>query len=302
VATTGEIIVGGRSNSTPSGEYDPYLLKLSSAGDFIAEQWYYFPGNDEIFDFSATTDGGFVLVGDSRASSETTLGSHDYALLVKAGPGLTREWYSLRTGWSACEGYTGSGSGVSAAISNLGTILYATTTVYWDYWGITMCGPEIDHAYVSILENDGTQIDYVALAAGWHGDFKPTGFMNWVLSSDHSSNIIGIYRQSIVSDFWITEIDNSYNTISDVSIELPTQYHLTDAAWLPQGVIIGADNSLKRFSTDGLLLGEMTITSSQSLGIESFLATSDNKMLITGTIYTPTDEYDALIMLIDPDF
>ena len=74
----GGIIIGGLSNSFTSGDFDFYLLKVDSSGNFIWSQGYGGDGNDLFYTMVPTSDNGIALTGSS-----TSFGSGKQIYFIK---------------------------------------------------------------------------------------------------------------------------------------------------------------------------------------------------------------------------
>ena len=87
----GGFVVAGETRSYGSGSQDGWLVKLNSEG---VEQWSQTFGRSEsdiIYAVYATTDGGFILAGETHSSEGTTSSSSDF-WLVKADSGGHQQW------------------------------------------------------------------------------------------------------------------------------------------------------------------------------------------------------------------
>ncbi len=88
-ADNGDLVVVGTTNSKGNGGYDMYLLCTSANG---VEKWsktYGGGGNDRGYAVAPTSDGGFILAGETF-SSGPNLGGNAY--LVKVGSTGTQQW------------------------------------------------------------------------------------------------------------------------------------------------------------------------------------------------------------------
>ena len=93
VALTGDggFVVAGETRSYGSGSQDGWLVKLNSEGD---EQWSQTFGgaeSDIVYAVYATSDGGFVLAGETHSSEDASSSSSDF-WLIKADSGGNQLW------------------------------------------------------------------------------------------------------------------------------------------------------------------------------------------------------------------
>lgn len=80
----GSLIFGGETSSTGAGDTDFYLIKTDAAGGVIWEKTFGGPGLDECKYVQLTSDGGFILVGDTESYGE---GESDIFLVKTDGAG-----------------------------------------------------------------------------------------------------------------------------------------------------------------------------------------------------------------------
>lgn len=302
VKSSGNLVIGGHSSSTIDGDRDPYFLEISSGGDFIGEAYDHYPGDETIVDFAKTSDGGYVLVGSSTSSTDSTSSSYTHSFMAKYSSSYAREYYSLITGWSACDDYTGYANGVTVAASPDGYFIQGYHVRHYEPWGHTMCGPEIDAASFRFISNDGPILESYYVG----GSFFDSGFMDWLLTSDHSSGTIAIYNIYLYSGYYICKVDEQFKIVSDNPLTFPENGSLKDAIWRSAGVLIAesivGDKKIVKFAEDGTYMATLDIDSQLPLELISLEPASSDRVVLTGTTKPGTTGWDAYVALIDPNF
>ena len=84
--TDGGYIVAGYTNSYGAGNYDFYLIKTNSTGDTLWTSTYGGIDMERCFSVQQTTDGGYILAGDTRSYGA---GNSDYYLIKTNSTGDT---------------------------------------------------------------------------------------------------------------------------------------------------------------------------------------------------------------------
>ena len=92
-AVPGGFAVGGNQwfSSGDKDHQDVVLVLTDSQGTEIFHRHYGGDGDDQVFDFAATTDGGYVFAGHSRSASYGTVNWDFY--LLKVGPDKREQWH-----------------------------------------------------------------------------------------------------------------------------------------------------------------------------------------------------------------
>jgi len=117
----GGFIVAGETSSFGTGNADFWLLKLNSSGDVIWQKTYGGSNNDRIHSIQTTSDGGFIVAGETSSSGA---GNADFWVLKLDGNGNIGSGCSVIGTSSA----TVSSTGITAVDSS-GTVNNTNATV-----------------------------------------------------------------------------------------------------------------------------------------------------------------------------
>lgn len=160
----GGYIYAGYTNSTVSGSYDVYLVKVGVAGN---KQWERMLGgnkNDWGWSIQQTLDGGFIIAGTTNSFGSG--GSDGY--LIKAGPSGTMEWYKTYGGSETDEffsvqqtsdyGYILAGSTESFGFGSSDAFIIKIDSTGQEQWQRTFGGSDIDYAQSIQETSDGGYI------------------------------------------------------------------------------------------------------------------------------------------------
>jgi hypothetical protein len=84
----------GGSTHASLGARDVHLLKLNAEGQLMWEKFYGGTGDDAAFKIRATTDGGFIFIGETNSFNHDVLGNHGQSdvWLVKLNSAAEIEW------------------------------------------------------------------------------------------------------------------------------------------------------------------------------------------------------------------
>lgn len=85
--TDGGYIIAGRTNSFGPGNYSVYLIKTNADGDTLWTKTIGGSNIDEAYSIQQTTDGGYIIVGDTRS---TGAGDYDVYLIKTNENGVTQ--------------------------------------------------------------------------------------------------------------------------------------------------------------------------------------------------------------------
>ncbi|MCP5102222.1 MAG: hypothetical protein GY950_02530 [bacterium] len=86
--TDGGYIITGFTKSFGAGGYDVYLVKTGSTGETQWTKTFGGKGDDRSWDLGLTTDGGYIIVGETDSTGK---GARD-ALLIKTGKKGVKQW------------------------------------------------------------------------------------------------------------------------------------------------------------------------------------------------------------------
>jgi hypothetical protein len=84
--TDGGYVIGGRTNSFGPGNYSVYLIKTNTNGDTLWTKTFGGSNVDDGFSVQQTTDGGYVIAGDTKSSGA---GDYDVYLIKTNDNGAT---------------------------------------------------------------------------------------------------------------------------------------------------------------------------------------------------------------------
>ena len=215
----GGFIVGGYSNSsntgtltglTNNGNADDWILKLDSNGNIVWQKLLGGSSVDEARSIQETSDGGFIVAGNSGSTNGTLSGimgngNSDYWILKLTSSGNI-EWQKLYGG-SASDigrsihqttdgGYIVAGHSIS---SNTGTLLGLTNSGGADYWILRL--------------DDSGNLVWQKLTGGNAGDqafsVQQTGDGGFVVAGNSAStNITGLTNNGN-ADTWVIKMNSS---------------------------------------------------------------------------------------------
>jgi hypothetical protein len=224
----GGFVIAGYSNSGISGDktentkgfYDFWVVKLNSSGQKVWDKTIGGNNYDNPFAMVATTDGGFVIAGNSNSGisgdkTEDVRGFYDY-WVVKLNSSGQKVWDKTIGGSNYDYAYaiTASFDGgfVVAGYSNSGISGDKTEDVkgFDDYWIVKLnsSGQKVWDKTIG-----GSNYDNVyAITASSDGGFIVAGYSNSGISGDKTEDVKGFY------DYWIVKLNSSGQVVWDKTI------------------------------------------------------------------------------------
>jgi uncharacterized delta-60 repeat protein len=180
----GGYVVTGQSTSFGAGNRDMWLLKLAADGSVQWQKAYGGPGDDEAVGIEQTTDGGYIMAGETNSYGA---GDWDVWILKLAADGavLWQKTYggtNLETSsadpiqQTADGGYIVTGLTRSFGAGGNDVLVFKLDTQGVVQWQKTYGGPGDDQAHSVRQTNDGGYA-----VAGFSGSFGAGGLDIWVL-------------------------------------------------------------------------------------------------------------------------
>jgi len=176
----GGYIIAGITESFGSGFEDVYLLKLNPNGELLWNKAYGTPGFERAYDVIETSDGGYVVVGESQEKDKYT----SNAFVLKVKPNGEMEWSKDYGGkgndalYSVIETKDGGylGVGYTESFVKKGEIYLIKVDKKGKLlWEKTYGGEGKDEAYSIISSNDGKGYMMVGMMEKEKGQFD--GFL-----------------------------------------------------------------------------------------------------------------------------
>lgn len=158
IADSGYVLTGSTS-SFGAGEADVYLVRTNVSGNILWAKTYGAAGNEQGYDVSQTSDGGFIIIGYTD-NAET---SPNRAYLIKTNAAGALTWakniYESSIGSAASYGYsvvqTSDGGYVFAGVSRLSHVYLVKINSTGNLvWSRTLGGTTLDYGYC--IEQTGT--------------------------------------------------------------------------------------------------------------------------------------------------
>lgn len=226
----GGCMLGGSSASFASGDktescklnggggrtYDYWLVKLSADGEIEWQDVIGGKGDDFLSDMHATTDGGYIIAGNSNSGNsgdktEVNVGLEGY-WIVKLNADLTIEWQNTIDGiyhdYAKSIYETSDGGYIVGGESNSslsGEKLEPSFNDSYDYWIIKL-SPEGDIEWQNTI--GGNSDDYLgSVSETSDGQYIVAGYSNSNASGDKTENKKGD------EDFWILKLDEDGNIV-----------------------------------------------------------------------------------------
>jgi len=186
--TDGGYIVGGKTNSFGAGGYDAYLIKTDSLGDVLWTRTYGGSGSDHCQIVQQTTDGGYIMIGQTEGSGFGAGGADFYLIKTDAnGDTLWTRTYGetfhdiCRRGQQTDDGgYMMVGSTQNFGVSNNDFYVVKTDTNGNVMWAKTYGGAGSDNGFGGRQTDDGGYI----LTGRTNSCAGPGGFDLYVIKTD----------------------------------------------------------------------------------------------------------------------
>jgi Divergent InlB B-repeat domain len=324
----GGFLLGGSSDSPPSGNktsplfgYDDYwIVKVDADGNKLWDKSFGGTAIDEIYAMKETTDGGFLLIGDSQSPAGTgnkaaaTLGFNDL-WVVRIDSNGNKLWDKSYGGTSQDSGATldvlpngnmllggysrslaGTGSKTSPKIGNA------------DFW-VTLCDPSgnpiWDRSY------GGTNIDFAQVILGLEDGFVIGGRSDGPGGSKTAQSFGN-------ADYWLVRADRNGNAVWDRSYGSNLYDELSDIVTMPDGGFIlggtcyggmggnktsqnigGPDFWVVRTDQMGNKIWEKAFGTQKDDYLYSLLRTHDGGLVMAGyTITNSSPPYHAKCLII----
>ena len=130
--TEGGFVIGGTSASSNgdltanNGNYDFWIVKINSAGVIQWQKNYGGTNDDSLYEIIKTSDGGFIMTGDTYSSSLPNYHGNSDVLVIK----LNSQGDLL---WQKCFGGSGSDSGSSIIETSDGNFLIGASSQSTNY-------------------------------------------------------------------------------------------------------------------------------------------------------------------------
>ncbi len=279
----GGYILGGHSNANISGEktensrggYDFWVLKLDATGNIIWQKTIGGSGNDELQAIQPTSDGGYILGGQSKSNisgdkTENCRGGHDFWVVKLDAVGKII-WQKTVGGSDADElnaiqqtsdgGYILGGASKSN-ISGEKTENSAGDSDFWlvkldaagqIIWQNTICGDKSDELQAVQQTTDG----------------------GYILGGNSASNISGDKSENSLggSDFWILKTDASGNILWQNTIGGNNPDYLQSISQTADGGYFVGGSSSSHFS------GDKTENSQGNLDVWVLILDADGKII-----------------------
>jgi len=290
----GGFLVLAETDSFGAGERDLYVLRLDESGELIWEKTYGGSGIEWAKDLIRTSDGGFLLVGETDSFGE----SFD-AYVVK----LDESGAVL---WEATLGGDDNETGVAALEAENGDLLVLVGVSYPGGYAGTRRDSRLFR-----LDSNGSEV----WSTLYRADVKQWG-NDMVFSSDGNVVIVGISEPVSGSeeplDFWIAKASAETGELEWSSQEgsrYQDDYGLSVAA-IPGGEYLvagfGPALPVMRFDDAGNVHWVRSAVAWQSwtiFGGFSILGLSDGTFIVSGWIYIRRtgDDFDAILARIDAE-
>jgi hypothetical protein len=180
--TDGGYIIAGYTSSYGAGSYDVYLIKTDSHGDTLWTRVYGGPYSDQGFSVQQTTDGGYVVSGDSPNYSAMVTGLY----LMKTDANGDTVWTRVYSGNVSVCGYsvqqtTDGGYIVAGDDYNFGAISWNPYLVKTDSTGDSLW----THSYVGSVSSECHCIRQTSdggyITAGYTSDYGAALFDFYVI-------------------------------------------------------------------------------------------------------------------------
>jgi hypothetical protein len=161
VTSDGGYLAVGNTQTSETSKRNIYLVKTDQAGQMIWQKDYSFGNNDDIIrSMKKTSDGGYILGGDTRNTSGSSVKD---ALLLKVSADGTEEWhhsYNTGAGEEANDveqtndgGFVFTGS-LSVGVSDFNIYLVKTDATGTSVWEKTLGGTEWENSHGIIVTED----------------------------------------------------------------------------------------------------------------------------------------------------
>ncbi len=288
----GGFLVLAETDSFGAGERDLYLLKLNASGDLAWAETYGGSGTEWANDLIRTSDGGYLLVGETDSFGE----SFD-AYVVKVDESGTVLWETTLGG-------NDNETGIASLEAENGDLLVLVGVSYSGGYEGTRRDSRLFR-----LDSDGSEI----WSALYRADVKQWG-NDMVFSLDGGVVIAGISEPVGGSeeplDFWIAKADAETGEL-EWSVHEGSQYqddYGLSVAAIPGGEYLvagfGPALPVMRFDDAGNVRWVRSAVAWQSwtvFGGFSILGLPDGAFIVSGWIYVRRtgDDFDAILARID---
>ncbi len=209
----GGYIYAGYTNSTASGYYDVYLVKIGPAGNKKWEKTLGGNRNDWGWSVQQTLDGGFIIAGTTNSYGA---GSGD-AYLIKTGPSGDIEWYKTYGGSELDEffsvyptsdsGYIMVGSTESSGFGSSDAFVIKTNSFGGVQWQRTFGGSDTEYARCVQETSDGGYI----ICGTTHSFGVNPGYSNILLIKTNSYGHL-TWQQTFGQSNWADEGNSVWQT------------------------------------------------------------------------------------------
>jgi hypothetical protein len=209
--------VGGDKSQNSQGVSDYWAVKIDGNGNKVWDKTFGGTGNDYARSVVSTSDGGYLLFGDSNSGaggdkSQNLQGNNDYWAVKIDGNG-NKVWdktfggtindvafsaVSSSDGGYLLVGYSQSGAGGDKTQGNQGS---------WDYWAVKIDGNG-NKVWDKTFGGTGGDVAYSAVSTS-DGGYLLVGYSNSGAGGDKSQNSQGY------SDYWAVKIDGNGNKVWD---------------------------------------------------------------------------------------